>query len=102
MPQPSPLQFTSESAHKYDTETYMRNEGSVGRKRIVFIGASYKFVHKVLRDMLLVGGFDECELVVHDVDEVPLTIVADLLDKIILQQKSKMTVTRTLNICARP
>ena len=36
-------------------QEYEKNEGSAGRKRIAFIGASYKFVHKVLRDMLLVG-----------------------------------------------
>jgi alpha-galactosidase len=78
-------------------EEYERNEGSVGRKKIVFIGASYKFVHKVLRDMLLVGGFDECELVVHDVDEAPMNVVADLLERIVEQQGSKITVSRTLD-----
>ena len=78
-------------------QEYEKNEGSAGRKRIVFIGASYKFVHKVLRDMLLVGGFDECELVVHDIDETPMNLVADLLEKIIAQQKSGIKVSRTLS-----
>ena len=55
---------------KGSAEEYTRNEGSVGKKRIVFIGASYKFVHKVLRDMLLVGGFQDCELVVHDIEDL--------------------------------
>ncbi len=78
-------------------QEYMRNEGSVGRRRIVFIGASYKFVHKVVRDMLLVGGFDECELVIHDLAERPLKIVGDLVEKMLRQKRSRMTVTRTLD-----
>ena len=78
-------------------EQYARNEGSVGRRKIVFIGASYKFVHKVLRDMLLVGGFDETHLALHDIDEVPLKIVGDLLDRIIKQKQSTITLSRTLD-----
>jgi alpha-galactosidase len=78
-------------------QEYVKNEGSVGRRRIVFIGASYKFVHKVVRDMLLVGGFDECELVLHDLSETPLKIVGDLLEKMIRQTGSAMTVIKTLD-----
>ena len=69
----------------------------VGHKRIVFVGASYLFVHKVLRDMLIVGGFNNVHLVVHDIDEVPMNIVADLLEKIARQRQSNVTVSRTLN-----
>lgn len=78
-------------------EEYTRNEGSVGGKRIVFIGASYKFCHKVLRDMLLVGGFEDTHLVVHDTDQVPLDIVADLLERIARQKKTNIEVSRTLD-----
>ncbi len=74
-----------------------RREASAGRKRIVFVGASYKFVHRVVRDMLIVGGFDECELVLHDIAERPLKIVGDLLEKMIRQTHSRMTVVRTLD-----
>jgi len=81
----------------YPVEEVVQNTGSVGKKRIVFIGASYLFVHKVLRDCLLVGGFEDCELVVHDIDEVPLKIVADLLEKIARQKKTRIRVRRTLN-----
>ncbi len=87
----------SETAAAYAVEPYVRNEGSVGNKRIVFIGASYKFVHKVLRDMLLVGGFDECELVVHDIDPVPMDTVARLLERIVEQTGSRIRVRRTLD-----
>jgi len=78
-------------------EEYERNEGSVGRKRIVFVGASYKFVHRVVRDMLLVGGFDECEIVLHDIGERPLKIVGDLLERMIAQANSGLRVVRTLD-----
>jgi len=78
-------------------EEYTRNKGSVGEKRIVFVGASYRFVHKVLRDMLLVGGFENVHLVVHDIDETPMNVVADLLERIARQKKTKIQVTRTLD-----
>lgn len=82
----------------WPVEEYDRNEGTVGQKQITFIGASYKFVHKVLRDMLLVGGFNDVHLVVHDIDPEPMNIVADLLEKIARQQKSNVKVSRTTNL----
>jgi len=85
------------SGWKGDVEEFVRNKGNVGVKKIVFVGASYKFVHKVLRDMLLVGGFESVQLVVHDIDEVPMNIVADLLERIARQKKTKIVVTRTLD-----
>ena len=78
-------------------EEFTKNTGDVGRKKIVFVGASYKFVHKVLRDMLLVGGFNDCHLVVHDIDEAPMKIVADLLERIARQKESRIKVSRTLD-----
>jgi len=77
--------------------TVSKSRVDVGQKRIVFVGASYLFVHKVLRDMLIVGGFNNVHLVVHDIDEVPMNIVADLLEKIARQRQSNVTVSRTLN-----
>jgi alpha-galactosidase len=82
---------------EYEVVDYEKNKGSVGRERIVFIGASYKFIHKVLRDMLLVGGFDDCEIVLLDISPEPLKIVGDLLEKMIAQAGSQMTVTRTMD-----
>ena len=81
----------------YEVVEYEKNKGSVGKQRIVFIGASYKFVHKVLRDMLLVGGFDDCELVLLDIAPEPLRVVGDLLEKMIAQAGSRMTVIRTMD-----
>ena len=77
-------------------EEYDINIGSVGKKKITFIGASYLFVHKVLRDMLLVGGFNDVECCVHDLREEPMNHVADLLEKISRQKNTNITVTRTL------
>ncbi|HUV39440.1 MAG TPA: hypothetical protein VMY39_07480 [Planctomycetota bacterium] len=85
------------SPGNWAVEPYEVNEGSVGRKRIVLVGASYKFCHKVLRDMLLVGGFEDVELVVHDIDAIPMKIVGDLLEKIARQKKTRVKVTRTLD-----
>ncbi len=80
-----------------ERESEVGRRGSVGPRKIVFVGASYKFVHKVLRDMLIVGGFDETHLVVHDLDETPMNVVADLLERIVAQTGSKITVSRTLD-----
>jgi alpha-galactosidase len=79
----------------YEYIPFKRNKGSVGKKRIVFIGASYKFCHKVVRDLLLVGGFDECEIVLLDLYREPLKIVGDLIEKMIKQVGSGMKVVRT-------
>ena len=78
-------------------EKFTRNKGTVGRKQITFIGASYKFIHKVLRDMLLVGGFNDCHLVLHDLNPEPLRIVGDLLERMARQTGTKITVARTLS-----
>ena len=85
------------SGWKGPVEEYRRNEGSVGRRKIAFVGASYKFVHRVVRDMLLVGGFNECEIAIHDIDGVPLTLVGDLVERMARQKRTKIAVTRTLD-----
>ena len=78
-------------------QEYERVHGTVGDRKIVFIGASYKFVHRVFRDMLLVGGFNDAHIVVHDIDEVPLRIVSDLLKKMARQKETNVTISATLD-----
>ena len=78
-------------------QDYEKNEGTVGQRKIVFIGASYKFVHRVFRDMLLVGGFDDVHVVVHDIDEVPLRTVSGLLEKMARQKETNVTISATLD-----
>jgi len=85
------------SGWKGPVNEYTRNKGSVGKKRIVFIGASYGFAHRVFRDLILVGGFNDAQVVVHDIDEVPLKLVADLIERIARQQKTNVRVFRTLD-----
>lgn len=70
---------------------------SVGAKRIVFIGASYKFVHRVVRDMIIVGGFQDCRIVLLDVDPVPLQLVGDLVERMARVTKSNLVIERTLD-----
>jgi alpha-galactosidase len=78
-------------------EEFEANNGNVGKKKLVFVGASYKFCHRVLRDMMLVGGFNDCHIVVHDIDEVPLKIVGDFLERMARQRETNIKVTRTLD-----
>jgi len=87
----------SDTSRKWEVVEFEKNVGDVGDKKIVFVGASYLFVHKVLRDMMLVGGFNNTHLVVHDIDEVPMNRVADLLEKMARQKKTNIRISRTLN-----
>ncbi|HYE08283.1 MAG TPA: hypothetical protein VEL07_22405 [Planctomycetota bacterium] len=68
---------------------------SIGAKRIVFIGASYKFVHRVVRDMIIVGGFQDSRIVLLDIDPVPLKLIGDLVERIARVQKTNIVVERT-------
>jgi len=65
--------------------------------KITFVGASYLFVHRVARDFLLTGRFENAHLVVLDIDPKPLRIVTDLIKRMINQVGSKMTVEGTLD-----
>ncbi len=85
------------SGYTGPVETYTCNRGTVGKKRIVFIGASYLFVHRVVRDMILVKGFEDVDLVLHDLDREPLKLVGDLVERIARQQKTRIRVIRTLD-----
>lgn len=76
---------------------YVKNKGSVGRRKITFVGASYKFVHRVVRDMILVGGFNDVEVCIHDIDDVPLQIVGDFVERVVRQQRTRIHVSRTLD-----
>ena len=82
------------AAQGYPVYEYTKNVGSAGKKRIVFVGASYLFVHKVLRDCLLVGGFEDVDMVVHDIHPEPMKIVGDLLEKIARQKKTNIQIGR--------
>jgi alpha-galactosidase len=78
-------------------EEYDLNEGSAGRRKITFIGASYKFVHRVFRDMLLVGGFGDVEICLLDLRPEPLKLVGDLLERMARQAGTNVRITRTMD-----
>jgi len=65
--------------------------------KITFVGASYLFVHRVARDFLKTGLFENAHLVVLDIDKTPMRIVTDLIKRMIEQTGSRMTVEGTLN-----
>ena len=78
-------------------EEYTPNDGSVGSRKITFIGASYRFVHRVFRDVLLVGGFEDVEVCLHDIRPEPLQLVGDLLERMARQKATNVQITRTLD-----
>ena len=70
---------------------------SVGPIKITFVGASYLFVHRVARDFLTIGGFEQARLVVFDLLPKPVKLVTDLIGRMINQRGSSMQVRGTLN-----
>lgn len=70
---------------------------SVGPLKITFVGASYLFVHKVARDFIKTGRFENTHLYIYDIVPEPAKLVTDLIQKMINQSGSSMKVTGTLN-----
>ncbi len=64
------------------------------RRHIAYIGASYKFVHRTVRDYLLTGVMDNTDIVLYDIDPDPLQIEFDLCRRMVRQSKSGMTVRK--------
>jgi alpha-galactosidase len=73
---------------------------SVGPIKITFVGASYLFVHRVARDFLKIGCFEQARLVVFDLLPKPVKLVTDLIGRMITQRGSSMRVQGTLNRAA--
>ncbi len=67
-------------------------------KKFVFIGASYKFNHRVVRDFLLTKRFEGSTFTIVDIDSVPLKIVTDLLKKMVQQSGQKIKIEGTLDM----
>jgi alpha-galactosidase len=63
------------------------------RRKIAYIGASYKFVHQSVRDFLLFGGMDDTDLALYDIDPETLRIERDVIRRMIRQRKGGLTVT---------
>ena len=52
-------------------------------KRFVFIGASYLFNHRVIRDFLLAKRFAGSTFTILDIDATPLKLVTDLCKRMV-------------------
>jgi alpha-galactosidase/6-phospho-beta-glucosidase family protein len=63
------------------------------RRKIAYIGASFKFVHQSVRDFLLFGGMDDTDLALYDIDPETLRIERDVIRRMIRQRKGGLTVT---------
>jgi len=64
------------------------------RRRIAYIGSSYKFVHQSIRDFLLTGRMDDTDIVLYDINPDPLQIEYDVISRMIKQKAGKLTVRK--------
>lgn len=62
------------------------------RRKIAYIGSSYKFVHQSARDFILTGKMDDTDLVLYDLNPEPLKIEVDVISRMIKQGNSKISV----------
>lgn len=67
-------------------------------KKFVFIGASYKFDHRVIRDFLLTKRFNGSTFTIVDIDEVPLKLVTDLTRRMVGQSGQDVKIEGTLDL----
>jgi len=63
------------------------------RRKIAFIGASYKFVHQAIRDFLLCGRLENTDVVLYDIDRPALQLEHDVIGRMIRQKSSRITVS---------
>ena len=66
----------------------------MGRRRIAYIGSSYKFVHQSIRDYILSGRMDDTDVVLYDINPDPLQIEHDVIARMIKQGRSGITVRK--------
>lgn len=63
------------------------------RRKIAYIGASFKFVHQSIRDFLLFEEMDDTDIALYDIDPETLRIERDVIRRMIRQRKGGLTVT---------
>lgn len=64
------------------------------RRKIAFIGASYRFVHQAVRDFLVSGLLENTDIVLYDIDKEAEQLEHDLVSRMIRQKGSAITVDR--------
>lgn len=64
-----------------------------GRQRkIAFIGASTKFVHQAVRDMILAGQFENSDIWLYDIDPSAMNLEHDVIARMARQKGSRIQV----------
>ena len=64
-------------------------------RKIAFIGASYLFVPRTMRDILLNGNLEDSEITIYDIDPDPLNVVFDLCARMIKQRNSSIKLVKS-------
>jgi len=67
-------------------------------KKFVFIGASYKFDHRVIRDFVLTNRFQGSTFTIVDIDRRPLKLVTDLCKRMVKQAGKDIKIVGTLDM----
>ncbi|MGD0093320.1 MAG: hypothetical protein ABSE73_25675 [Planctomycetota bacterium] len=67
-------------------------------RKFVFIGASFKFDHRVVRDFLLTQRFDGSTFAVVDIKPEPLKLVTDLTRRMVRQSGQDVKIVGTLEL----
>ncbi len=65
----------------------------MSRRKIAYIGASFKFVHQSVRDFLIFGEMDDTDIALYDIDPETLRIEHAVIRRMIRQRKGGLTVT---------
>ncbi|MBT3294511.1 MAG: hypothetical protein HN919_05905 [Verrucomicrobia bacterium] len=83
-----------------------------GRRKMAFIGASFKFVHKAVRDMVIApnlsgrSDFENTDVWLYDLDSRPLDLEYDVMCRMIKEHGSGITIHKTASPsrphCPRP
>lgn len=67
-------------------------------RKFVFLGASYKFNHRVIRDFLLTRRFNGSSFAIVDINPVPLKLVTDLTRRMVRQSGQDVSIAGTLDL----
>lgn len=66
--------------------------------KLVCIGASYKFVKRVITDLIITGEFEGSEIIVVDICKEPLEIVVHACQAITAEEKANIKISGTMDI----
>ncbi|KKL77027.1 hypothetical protein LCGC14_2038980, partial [marine sediment metagenome] len=62
------------------------------RRKVACIGASYKFVHQAIRDMMIAGRFENTDVWLYDIDQVATDLEHDVIARMAKQVGSEIAV----------